>query len=178
VRLQSEEAALRTDIDHDWSVERYQPSHIDERSCASTIPEHETEIGLARHGRVFSGEVLKIVCVMRGPDKPHGPLTEIVPTLALCAEHYDVGIVAFTKEILDSLVRAVRIADQDGKLLLDNLLKPLSKLNVEPTDPTRTANEHLAQASLLVCVNANAKTAVAPERSNTSAIAFIVAPDR
>jgi len=178
VRLQREETALRTDVDHDWSVERYQPGHIDERSCTSTIPEHETEIGLARHSGVFSGEILKIACVMRGLDRPYGPLTEIVPTVALCTEHYDVGIVAFTKEILDSLVHAVRIADQDGKLLLDNLLKPLSKLNVEPTDPARTANEHLAQARLLVCVNANAKTAVAPERSNTSAIAFIVAPDR
>jgi hypothetical protein len=115
---------------------------------------------------------------MRGIDKPDGPLAKIVPTLAPCAEHYDVRIVAFTKELLDSPVRAVRIADQDGKLVLDNLLKPLSKVTVEPTDPARTANEHLVQASLLVWVNANAKTADAPERSSTSAMAFMVAPDQ
>ena len=82
------------------------------------------------------------------------------------------------KEILDSLVRAVRITDQDGKMLLGNLLKPLSNLNVETTDPARSANEHVAQARLLVCVKANAKTAIAPERCNASPIAFMVAPDR
>ena len=72
---------------------------------------------------------------MRGFDRPYGPWTEIVPTVPLCTEHFDLAIVAFTKEILDSFVRAVRITYQDGKLLLDNLLKSLSKLNVEPTDP-------------------------------------------
>jgi hypothetical protein len=115
---------------------------------------------------------------MRGFDRPYGPLTEVVPTVALCTEHYDIAVVAFPKEILDSLVRTIRITYQNGKLLLDNLLKSFSKLNVEPTDPARASNKHLAHTLLLVCVKANAKTEVAPELSNTSAIAFIVAPDR
>src|ERR1700688_3896296 len=119
-----------------------QIEHVLERTFALGVPQHYATFGFLDHDEIFGRVVGKISALARGRNATGGPSADVVAAF-LHAKHDHVAVASLCKVLLDSLIRAVGVADENGIAALDKIVNSRTQGGIQLRDCPRTADKNI-----------------------------------